>query len=446
MRLAKRPALILGAIVLAAAVAPLSGASAAENDSAGPPPGQGDSIFITKNRHFDPAHGVTQGSGTASDPYVFSGMSLNDLYIKDTNRYVRITGNTITGRLTLDWIGDRIDVRNNKIGDLRVNQNVRRKGDMTSGLIADNEIGVVGQLRHFDGLFTRNTVGSPEGNMWDSIPFFQQRAVNFDGFNGGRFTNNVVYGYMDATLHGHHHSSSFEDSDESHYHGADAEHAMHEDMDHSVRYHRVYITDNTIYSDIGYALRYNDVVHSANDRTAASETNKELNKPHIHHTRVYMTGNELIGSGLMVDIFNANDERHLDTATGSVVIADNDITLARSDDQIFQGTPAGIAVYSAKDVMMTIEGNKISGFVSESTTPIVGEWTEPSSTGILLSEIGQAHIFIADNILAHHGTGVWAQRMTKTVYWHISGLKTQDVQTEVYYDKNDVANSPEESP
>ncbi|HVF54055.1 MAG TPA: hypothetical protein VNC78_10715 [Actinomycetota bacterium] len=431
--------------VLALAVAMLAPAIPAGADeplgAAGPQ--QREDIFIDKNREFDPAHGVVSGSGTASDPYVISGWNLRTVYIKDTSKHVKIVNNNIAGELVLDWIGDGVTVRNNHIGDLRVNQNVPRKGDMTSGLISDNEIGVVGQLRHWDGVFENNVVGTQENML--QFPGFQ--AMNFDGFNGGRVQNNTFYGYVDSTLHGHHHSSSFDEEVISHYHGKEE---AHHDMagmmvDHSQRYHRVYIRNNTIHSTNYFALRYNDIGHQANDRTAASETNKELNKPHMHYTKVFMTGNKLVGSGLMVDVFNAKDkEVHLGTATGAVLIKDNNITLARDTFQFFSRL-VGIGVFAAEDVMVDIVGNKVTGVRNDEAMP-GQEWLEQPSVGIQLQQIDKANLSLINNTLTQHGVGVEASFFTKSVDWVIKGLKTSAVDQPIYYDGNNVPNPPEEQP
>ncbi|MGH9201366.1 MAG: hypothetical protein ACRD2A_09030, partial [Vicinamibacterales bacterium] len=116
-------------------------------------------VKITTDKEFDKAHAVRSGSGTRADPYVISGWQIGSLLIQNTNRWVTIHDNTIGG-LILDWMGDRVVVRNNVIGDMRVNQNVARIGAPTSGLIEWNAFTVVGQLRHWDGVFQKNIVGS----------------------------------------------------------------------------------------------------------------------------------------------------------------------------------------------------------------------------------------------------------------------------------------------
>ncbi|MGH2753441.1 MAG: hypothetical protein ACRDLB_03325, partial [Actinomycetota bacterium] len=121
-----------------------------------------DSIVINANNEFNPANGVVGGSGTKRDPFVITGWNVNDVVIRNTSRYVVIRDNVVSGTLVADWIGNRLKLVNNTIGDLRVNQNVERTGDKTSGLIAHNTFGVVGQLRHYDGVFAHNVVGTPD--------------------------------------------------------------------------------------------------------------------------------------------------------------------------------------------------------------------------------------------------------------------------------------------
>src|SRR5687767_16020763 len=83
------------------------------------------SVEIGANSQFTPQNGVRSGKGTKRNPYVIEGWDLGRLEIHDTDRWVVIRNN-ILHNLTLDWIGDRVKVVNNRIGDLRVNQNVER--------------------------------------------------------------------------------------------------------------------------------------------------------------------------------------------------------------------------------------------------------------------------------------------------------------------------------
>jgi hypothetical protein len=381
-------------------------------------------LSITTNSQFDADHGIVKGKGTKSDPYVISGHDLQSLQISNTDKWLRIEHNKIAGRLILDWVGDRVVVYHNAIGDLRVNQNRARTGMPSSGRIVKNRIGVVGQLRHWDGVFERNTVGSRDA--------LGVRAVNFDGFNGARFVRNTVFGFMDARLHGHHHSSAF--GEPSHMH-AGSTHAM----DHTDRYHEVVIADNTIRSDANYALAYLDTGHAGNDRTAASETNKDLNKPHAHHTHVQLMHNTLSGAGLLIDVFNANHPNHKRTYQGLVQIERNSISLRR--DHFFGGNKQlyGIEVKNAVDLLLSIKRNNIRGH--SETGKIFGfleRWD--NQAGIFLRVIEKGQLNIAQNSVANRVYGVHAKFFTKDVRWDIDDLKTSGVKQAVLYEN--VPNKP----
>ncbi|HEV3473212.1 MAG TPA: hypothetical protein VG408_08430 [Actinomycetota bacterium] len=401
-------------------------------------------IFIREDRGFNPANGVTAGTGTPSDPYVISGCNIGRITIKDTSAAVLITENTIRNQLVLDWIGSNVEVVNNEVGDLRVNQNVRRTGEPTSGLIANNKFGVVGQLRHFDGIFENNVVTGQRPSGFQ-IPFFQNgQSVNFDGFNGSRFRNNKITGFVTMRLHGHHHSSGFGEG--SHYHGADpAAHSGHGVMDHSQRYHRVYFTNNTITSPGPYALNYVDTAHAANDRTAASETNEELNKPHTHYTRVFMNNNRLVGSGLYVNIFNADDERHLGTQTGHLEIRNNTIELVQESGKrpFSHEEPAGISIYRAKDVHVLVADNEITNKDqrSEVDRTQVPFMRPLEIAGIRLYHVEKGQIHLVNNSVSSADFGVWAREMPETTEWWIHDLILKGVAMAVYWDDS-VANQP----
>lgn len=396
-----------------------------------------DSIFIDEVKDFNPANGVRAGSGTARDPFVISNWDVSSIDIQDTDAHVIVRDNVVD-TLVLDWIGGGIEVRNNEIGDLRVNQNRARTGEPTSGVIENNKFGVVGQLRHFDGIFQNNVVGVKEGM---NVPFLTDtRAVNFDGFNGSIFRNNTIYGYMDARLHGHHHSSSY--TEESHYHGdAPAEHMDHGDMDHSIRYHQVHIYGNKIYADHYYALAYLDTNHAGNDRTAASETEESLNRPHIHYTKVFMHDNELVGAGLYVDVFNAKDELHKETARGLMDISNNKIVLQRTKDatQRLSGRN-GIDVSQALDITLRIVDNTIVGpEAPDAVGALTEDWEQ--TIGINLWNIDKGDLFLAGNSVTRAAYGIKASNFTKTVNWTIEELVANDVDQDVYWDSS-VENAP----
>jgi hypothetical protein len=433
-----RKTCLAGALALLLMVMLFPAAAGAAARKSGDRPNQArDSIFIDELKDFNPANGVRSGSGTAADPFVISDWNVSWVEIKDTDAHVVIKDNVITDSLTLDWIGGGIEVRNNEVGDLRVNQNRARTGDPTSGVIENNKFGVVGQLRHFDGIFQNNVVGTKDGM---NLPFITDtRAVNFDGFNGSIFRNNTIYGYMDARLHGHHHSSGF--AEESHYHGdAPAKHEDHGTMDHTVRYHQVHIYGNKIFADHFYALAYLDTNHAGNDRTAASETEKTLNDPHVHYTKVFMHDNQLVGAGLYVDVFNAKDELHKTTARGLVEISDNKIVLHRSEDvtQRFSSRN-GIDVAQAQDITLRILDNTITGpGAADAVTEMMG--TE-AVAGINLWSVDKGDLFLSGNSVSKATYGVRAYDFTKTVNWTIEELVATDVDQDVYWDST-VENPP----
>ncbi|HEX2241103.1 MAG TPA: hypothetical protein VHJ82_08195 [Actinomycetota bacterium] len=407
-------------------------------------------IVIKTAFDFNLDHGVRSGSGTESDPYVISGWDVNNLRISDTDAYVVITNVTVRNQMVLNWIGDRVHVFGNDIHDLRVNQNVRRTGDSTSGMIHDNSFDLVGQLRHWDGVFSNNVVGRNNGDPFAGL--FGSRAVNFDGFNGARFTNNTIYGYMDARLHGHHHSSQFGET--SHYHGPPAaahEHGEpseehpedHSMVDHSQRYHEVWITNNTITAQGSYALQYVDTGHSGNDRTnGGSEQDEALNGPHIHYTRVHINDNKLIGSGLRINTFNANDPNHTGTAPGLVDVKRNDITLRDTDAYPFGSSTPGISANTAKDVTLRIIDNRIE-FEQRDFDPGNLEQNLDGGAGIDLRDFDIGSVYLYGNYVANRYYGIRASRFSETVHWYIDTLQTSGVTETVYWDQS-VHNPPQQ--
>lgn len=371
-------------------------------------------IQILKDAEFDREHGVSSGKGTKSDPYVISGLELNSIKIADTSKYVEIKNNRIAGALVLNWNGDRVKVHYNTVGQLHVNQNVVRTGAPTSGSIVRNTIGAVTQLRHWDGLFAYNTIGTKDK--------LAQRGVNFDGFNGAKFQHNTIYGFMDARLHGHHHSSGFGST--SHIH--DGHHHMA--MDHTQRYHQVSVTHNTIRTTHAYALAYLDTGHAGNDRTATSETDEALNGKHTHHTKVRFEGNTLTGAGILVDVFNANDSNHPRTYNGRLELLKNSITLAK-DDFLSAKSLQGIEVRNATDVHTVIKGNRIVGWAPSNVLSFLERWD--SDAGILLQNVDKASIYLIDNTIANRHYGVRSVNFTISVKWFIDNLKTSNVKQRV---------------
>lgn len=417
-------------LVSAALVVPSSAQAGQERTSR-------EDIRIEDNRDFTRVNGVRSGRGTARDPYVISGWDVHSIEIADTGKAIRIVDNKVHN-LTLNWNGPMVEVRDNDIGDLRVNENVERTGAPTSGLITKNTFGSVSQIRHFDGRFSYNTVGSPDGDFFcQAIIFCQELAVNFDGFNGASFDHNTLYGALDARLHGHHHSSGFGRT--SHMHSYPAGHAHHPMVDHAKRYHTVSITQNTIYAKGDYALAYLDTNHSGNDRTANSESEESLNDPHVHFTRVAITRNKLIGAGMVVDVFNAEDELHRKMATGALEISRNSIVLAPKE-AVFVGPTSGINVVDARYLHLTIAWNSITGPPPSNDPSPIKEWFE-SGEGINLNRLDHGHVMIEGNSVTNRVYGVYASDMTESVHWTVRGLRTSGVQTPVAY-SDSVKNPP----
>ena len=450
----RRRTALLGAAVLCLGIATASVPAGAQTVPTDPAPGERqsrDSIYIKNNREFNPANGVRSGSGTKSNPFLISNWDVDSIYIADTSKHISIRDNTVTN-LTLNWNGAGQRVVNNDVGDLRVNQNVKRKGAPTSGLIANNNFGVVGQLRHFDGIFQNNVVGA-ETDLFGGLPFFSSRAVNFDGFNGARFRNNTIYGgYVEVRLHGHHHGSGFghkshnhvmpPKEEEGHDHEGDAGHG-YEMVDHSQRFHEVWVTGNKIYAPNEYqALLYTDSAHSANDRKANSEQDPGLELPHVHHTRVHLNNNKLFGSGLAVDIFNAEDKLHEKWTKGSLEIRGNRITLEPGELEDSFSTRDGITVWSARHLHLFIRDNVVSA--DHSGDPTSAVWGR-SDSGIRLDDVDEGMVHLMGNSVMGTYFGINARQMTKTVRWWIEGLKTSEVAEPIYYD-NSVKNRPEQGP
>ena len=404
-----------------------------------------DSIFISGDTGFNATNGIRGGTGTKKDPYVISNWSVSSMEIKDTSKYVVIKNNQVFGQMILDWNGaNRVTVVKNDVGDLRVNQNVPRKGDATGGRIAHNKFGFVGQLRHFDGIFEKNVIGSED--VLNQRGTFE--AVQFDGFHGARFRNNKIYGFVDVKLHGHHHGSGYKKG--SHYHGGSGDygdeqmsggHDNHKKADHTKRYHQLFFSGNKIFSDGPYAVRYYDRDHTADDRTNASETNKLLNCPHVHFTRVHITNNDLRGAGVLVDVFNAHDDNHWGTKTGLVEVSGNRVTVERDVRDVGFGRH-GITVQEARDVKLHIMKNTISGADMVQEEDLLKlEKNLNTGAGIRLMLLEKAKVHLGGNKVSHRDYGIWATGFPRSVKWWVHELRTADVEKPIFYDST-VHNPP----
>jgi hypothetical protein len=217
-----------------------------------------------------------------------------------------------------------------------------------------------------------------------------------------------------------------------------------EHADHSKRHHEVFISGNKITTPYKWGLRYYDLAHTGDDRTAASETDKFLNCPHVHFTRVHMTNNKLFGSGIAVEVFNADDENHLGTKTGLVEIAGNEIHLDR-DERDLVSTRNGIVVSQARDLKLEIKHNDILGtdMVEDEQDLLKLESKLNMGAGIKLQGLDDARVYIVSNGVAHRHYGIWALQFSRSVEWWVRGLYTDDVEQDVYYE--DVVNPPRKS-
>jgi hypothetical protein len=216
-------------------------------------------------------------------------------------------------------------------------------------------------------------------------------------------------------------------------------------MDHTIRYHQVHIYGNKIYADSFYALAYLDTNHAGNDRTAASETERTLNDPHIHYTKVFMHDNELVGSGLYVDVFNAPDDLHeKGTARGLFEITDNKIVLKPSADPTVFGVRNGIDVSQATDITLRIFDNVIMGIEGADEVTTLKESTDQVA-GINLRDFDKGDLFLSGNSISHTAYGIRASDFTETVNWTISELDTSNVGQTVYWDST-VHNAPRQNP
>ncbi|MES2156111.1 MAG: hypothetical protein V4510_13335 [bacterium] len=428
-------------------------------------------VEITNDTEFNPSHAIRSGSGTLDDPYVISGYDVTgDLWISDTDACFEILDNWIDGQLHLNWNGQCVFVHHNYIRDLRVNENDKRTGLDTGGLIELNKISYVGQIRHFDGEFRNNVVGPredqslPNGVFRDPenlLPFAKDtRVLNIDGWNEALFDHNTITGSTDLKLHGHHHSTGFL-ATHSHYHGDAASRESHME-DHTMRWESVSFTDNLINDPTGYGLRYSDENHAGDDRTANSESNKMLEKPHQHFTAVTIARNTLEGAGILVDIFNADDELHYTTNPGWMDIQDNKIHIKERDPDVL-GTfvffgpryapNTGIRVWEAKEVKMRITGNTVA-FDKSSTpdplaplNPITGNWFGRDSTpmGVQLDGVNNATVTVANNKATGFDYGVAADQMNEATHWAVYGNTVTGATHDVYYDDT-VANKPQSQP
>jgi hypothetical protein len=353
--------------------------------------------------------GYVTGNGSLADPYVITGLYvLGDLMLQDTDACVTILENYIGGQLTLNWNAQCVHVHHNYIYDLRVNENIRRDGYATGGLLERNEIGVVGQLRHYDGEFRYNTVGPmPEGGLYDPVkettPLLDQSILiaNIDGFNQGLIQGNVFHGSVDLDFHGHHHGTGFF-ATHSHYHGDEEERKM--PHDHTQRWTSVAFLDNQIIDTEGYGLRYEDRNHAGDDRTAQSEQEETLKEDHIHRSDILIADNTVLGAGIWVDVFNADDSNHHARNDGWLAVTGNSVELHERDAGILgmwgpNWQPlVGYQVVSAKELVFEMSGNSARFVALEQQGPLPQLGGKPVTTAFDLDRLTDGNVtFVGNN-------------------------------------------------
>lgn len=414
-------------------------------------------LQIRTEEDFTPANGVRSGTGTLSDPYVISGYYVTgDLFLADTDSCVVVKENYIGGQLTLNWNAQCVHVHHNHVRDLRVNENVRRTGYATGGLLELNTIEYIGQIRHYDGEFRNNVVGPFDPQdifepVAETVPWLfgtDPRVANVDGFNQGNFHHNTFYGSVDLDLHGHHHGTGFF-APHSHYHGGDMDRGMMHD--HSLRWTSVAFTDNKIVavSDDDYGLRYDDRNHAGDDRTATSEEEETLSLDHRHWTHIVIDGNEIQDAQIWVDVFNADDQNHYAENPGWLEVTNNDVTFQARNEEGIYGTPffgsgtdwtSAIHINTAKEVDLRVVGNSVAFKEAPPTGGMdlypFDDNVEIRYAAISLNGIKSASIELSNNVFDGFYYGIEAANMADSVQWTVAGNDFGGAQYPVYYDES----------
>lgn len=400
-------------------------------------------IVIGGDDAFNPANGVRSGKGTFDDPYVISGWHVDQVYIHDTTKAFEIKENVVTDILILDWTGQGGYVHHNEIHNLRTNRNVQRTGDPTAAVIENNRIGLVEELRHFDGIVANNTIGQEP--ILKLVDLDGPVALNIAGLNGAGIHDNLILGGVDMKIHGHHHSDKA--GAHSHNHGqADEEQAedhveaaarKSEDQDarpeprvenHQVRYVDFLFYNNTIRDD-GFGLRYNDLNHAGDDRTATSEQEPDLERPHVHHTRVAIVNNVIDGAALEIAILNAKDERHVAGESAELVIMKNRVLNPSAGDGLF--------VHDVRNARVLVQENRVekgAGFLGLGVGGAGG-------SGILLHAFENSSVELVDNWLGAYTYGIRASAFDENTTWSVGQNDAAGAEYAVYWDDS-VKNEP----
>ncbi len=187
-----------------------------------------------------------------------------------------------------------------------------------------------------------------------------------------------------------------------------------------------------------------------------------LEKPHQHFTDVTIARNQLEGAGILVDIFNADDELHYTANPGFMTIADNTVHIKERQKDVLgqfvffgpQYAPnTGIRVWAAKEVQMSITGNKVSfDKTSQSSDPLsplsdLMPWWNQDQTpvGIALQDVRNSTITVANNKANGFEYGVAASQMDDHTYWAVYSNQLTGMSHDVFYDDS-VANKPQSEP
>lgn len=379
------------------------------------------SITIGSDKEFSPANGVRSGSGSFEDPFVISGWNVDTLYVHDTTKAFEIKDSYI-GYLVLDWTGQGGYVHHNTIKNMRTNRNVERTGDPSATVIEKNQIDKVEELRHFDGVVANNTIGRE--SMLPLLDLTDDVVLNIAGLNGAGIHDNKIFGGVDMKIHGHHHSDAT--GAHSHNHGQ-PDGAQVEDHveDHQTRYVDFLFYKNVI-KDNGFGLRYNDLNHAGDDRTATSEQEPDLEKIHVHFTRVALVDNVIEGATLRIAILNSEDERHAAGQSAELVLQGNRIIdPARGD---------GLIVQDVADAHVYVRDNKVER--GDSLLALGGD------TGILLQRFRNSTIHVDGNALGGYKYGIRASQFDERTTWRVGQNSAPGSEYAVYWD-NTVPNAPE---
>jgi hypothetical protein len=376
------------------------------------------SIAIRNDSQFNPANGVRSGTGTFDNPFVISGWDVDTVLIADTSKAFEFKENRVTSILVLDWTGQGGYVHHNDIANLRTNRNVPRSGDATAAVIENNRIAEVQELRHFDGELRDNVIGTP-------LPLGATQPeviLNIAGVNGAGIHDNTIYGGVDMKLHGHHHSDA--PNGTSHNHGTPDNATMAaQHMDHQMRYDSFDFYQNHVIDD-RFGLRYNDLNHAADDRTAASEQEPDLDLPHVHHTFITIRDNVIEGAALSLVVVNAPDPLHLAGESALVDVRNNTIVKPMTGD--------GILLQDVRNATVHIHGNHVDPSVSGAS----------GASAIFLARFHNTTIMIDGNDLGADGYGIRASQFDASTTW-IVGPNDDAATHPVYWDST-VANPPQQ--